>query len=206
MIIALPKGVVLHRSMEIVRRLTGTEIDSRKLSFLDHREFQFLLAKHRDVPLLLKEGLVDIGITSTDWVVERALEWEPFMRLDWCDTRVSLIGRSPMCHDLETPDELLCVTEFPRITSAYLTSHPLAEKVRVVHVSGSIEALVSSVCDLGVDCVETGSTLRSNGLHEVEVILQTGTLAFARPGAAHLASAFMSAMSDIGEAICEPSC
>ena len=175
--IGLPKGSVIGRSRELVRRLGSFklhEVQSKRLSFRSN-EFEFFLLKHRDIPNLVSSGKIDIGITSSEWVAETDAEVSIVKYLDWCDTRVSLVG--PVDFEPRTT-QASCVTEFPNIAKL---SNALPAGVSITRISGSTEALVPSKFDCGVDCVETGRSLKENNLIEISRLFESRVCVIARP-------------------------
>lgn len=169
--VGLPKGVVKGRSLQLIERILGVPPDSGRLSHFDAGDFQFYLLKHRDIPRLIDYGHLDIGITSTEWLVESESKAHRIAKLDWCDCRVSFIRHQSQASG-EFPPSLTCVSEFPRIARAYLRERG-AVTHRLDYISGSSEALVPSLYDSCIDCVETGKTLAAHGLTEVDVIMHT---------------------------------
>ena len=161
--IGLPKGIVRHRSHCIISRLTGDVPDSRRLCYRAG-DIDIHLVKHRDVPRLVHDGFLDLGITSSEWVAERGLALSELSYFDWCDTRISLIG--PVGTPIPPKNvPLSIVTEYPRIARQELARNGYDE-VTCYTISGSTEALVPAPFGYGVDCVETGQTLMDNGLEE----------------------------------------
>lgn len=179
MIIALPKGIVIGRSRALVARICGGDpAPAGRLSFRSPNGDIVLLCKHRDVPRLLAANAIDIGITSYEWVVEAGFpQSRIFRRLDWCDTRISLIARAERAATVLEQPALACATEFPTIAKRYLDETGLASKTSLMAVSGSTETFVGSLCDIAIECVETGATLRDNGLAEVRTVLECHVLA-----------------------------
>lgn len=170
--IGLPKGVVKQKSMSLIEQLVGSPINRKKLFHTDGRHFEFFLLKHRDIPHLLENGELDVGITSTEWILERRIPLHVLTELDWCDTRISLIG-TRNGKDRKSDKPLRCVTEFPNITKAYLEEAALQHNVTLVNLSGSSEGLVPHVFDCCVDCVETGETLAEHDLVEWKTIVES---------------------------------
>lgn len=130
----------------------------------------FLKVKQKDIPRLLKHGIVDIGISSTEWQMEHEYSPAYIHRTLWCNTRISLLARS---ENVLSERGIKCVTEFPNIASRYFSSMRLP--VDIFEVSGSVEPLVSSYFDCGIDCVETGASCKANGVAEIEPILLSTT-------------------------------
>jgi ATP phosphoribosyltransferase len=171
--VGVPKGSVRSLSIRLVSGLLDRTIVEAKLSHTDERQWAFYFLKHRDIPSLVSEGQLDIGITSTEWLIERAPELIQVGSLSWCESRISLIGTPALRDRLQERSWMSCITEYPVVARRYFEMRGLASRVRLITVSGSSEALVPELFDCAVECVETGATLTANGLIELEPILQS---------------------------------
>ncbi|XMB25934.1 ATP phosphoribosyltransferase [Paenibacillus sp. BR2-3] len=129
------------------------------------------MLKHRDIPRLIELGYLDLGITSTEWLYENGSDLYIHKELDWCDTRISLISDkdSPVLSENTT---IRCITEFPRITRDFF-SRTNKNNVTIDNISGSSEALVPSIYNCCVDCVETGKTLLLHNLTEESIFYKS---------------------------------
>lgn len=165
--IGLPKGSIIVKSLELIETIINEKIDRKKL-FFKKENINFYLLKHRDIPKLVYEGILDFGVTSEDWIEEFGKEFDKIKSLDWCDTRTSVISSTER-RILSLENELRCVTEFPNIAKRYFSEIGM-HNVEVVYISGSSESLVPSIYDCCVDCVETGDTLKLHDLIEEEII------------------------------------
>lgn len=171
--VGLPKGVVKKRSIALIESYVGGTLNADKLNFEVESDLTFYMLKHRDIPKLIASGVLDFGITSTEWVNEGNYDIDIITELDWCDTRVSLIseiGRSILSS--ESP-KIRCVTEFPQTSLRFFHSLSLSDRVDIYFVNGSSEAFVPSIFDCCIDCVETGKTLHLHNLREENVIYQS---------------------------------
>lgn len=179
--IGLPKGTIKEKSFAVIRELLGIHAEGKRLSY-SNAETEIFLLKHRDIPGLLARKVIDVGITSTEWLDECGDNLAILKNLDWCDTRVSVIARegTKLC-ELKG---IRCVTEFPSTAANYFRQQKISD-VEIVTVSGSSESLVPSVFDVSVDCVETGRTLRENGLSEIHVISHCRTVLVCRHADVH---------------------
>lgn len=166
----LPKGVVKQRSFQLIESYLGHGVNRQQLWFTDEKKMSFYLLKHRDIPRLIASGQLDCGITSTEWTEEFDLGFDTIAELDWCDTRISVI--SPEAAPALEKNVINCITEFPHIAKKYFSRFP-SKQVKIESVSGSSEALVPSLYDCCVDCIETGSTLAHNNLREEDVIYRS---------------------------------
>lgn len=177
--IGLPKGVVKAKSLRLVENILGYTPPPGRLTARDGERFEFFLLKHRDIPVLIENGKLDIGITSTEWIIERRSVVLRLRTLDWCDARISFIRHSS-CGSGGLPPQFTCITEFPNIARSFLAEKRLSVD-GLHHISGSTEALVPRLYDASIDCVETGQTLALHDLVEIEVIMQTRVEVIASP-------------------------
>ncbi|MFB5761890.1 ATP phosphoribosyltransferase [Paenibacillus medicaginis] len=169
--IGLPKGVVKHKSISVIETFLNYDINKEKLHFFDNSRVHFYLLKHRDIPKLISSGNLDFGITSTEWIYESDIELHVHKELDWCDTRISLIsGKGEPVLGQKLP--IRCVTEFPRIANDFFKKINQTDVV-IDSISGSSEALIPSLYNCCVDCVETGYTLALHNLAEEKVIYES---------------------------------
>ncbi len=173
--VGLPKGGLKSRSLFLIEKLLHKEIDKRKLSF-SNEYFDIYLLKHRDIPRMVESGLLDIGITSIEWIEENGNDVEILHELDWCNTRVSLITSCFESSFSQTP--VKCITEFPNIARRYFEEKGIP--AFIYKISGSSEACVGSIFNCCVDCVETGATLAENGLIEYTVLLNSKIVVISR--------------------------
>jgi ATP phosphoribosyltransferase len=174
--IGLPKGTIKEKSLDVIRGLTGGHAGGKRLSY-GTADTEIFLLKHRDIPGLLARKVIDVGITSTEWLDECGADLAVLKSLDWCDTRMSVIAKEgTRLSDLK---RIRCVTEFPSTAASYFRQQQIPS-VDIVTVFGSSESLVPSVFDVSIDCVETGRTLRENGLSEISVISHCRTVLVCR--------------------------
>jgi ATP phosphoribosyltransferase len=166
---ALGGGRMRDASLELLRR-AGLEIgsleNSHSLKF-DFGNITILQVKDPDVPVYVDLGVADCGVVGKDWILESARDvYEP-LDLGFGRTRFSLIH-------LPGSNERLTriATKYPRIAAKYLADRGLTADV--VRLNGKIElAALTGLADAVIDLVETGQTLRANGLIESEIILHS---------------------------------
>lgn len=174
--IALAKGRMLGPSVTLLQSL-GYELrdvdDTRKLVIDDPGGARFLFAKPMDVPIYVEYGAADAGIVGLDALRESGtMVYEPLV-LGYGICRVVVAGK-PEFRDAEwkTLTGLRIATKYPRIAKRYFESRGLSAEI--IEVYGSVElAPAVGLADLIVDVVETGRTLKENGLIELDVILQS---------------------------------
>lgn len=173
---ALAKGRLAGKSLELFEKIGITceemkEKGSRKLIFVNEDlGLKFFLAKATDVPTYVEYGAADIGIVGKDTILEEGRKLYEVMDLG--------IGRCRMCvcgpesaRDLLKHHEMIRVaTKYPRIAKDYFYNKK-HQTVEIIKLNGSIElAPIVGLSEVIVDIVETGSTLRENGLDVLEEV------------------------------------
>jgi ATP phosphoribosyltransferase len=172
--IALPKGRLLDGALALLRDLgvEGVDLDSRKLIFDDARRgLRILFLKPVDIPAYVVYGAADLGIVGKDVLLEQDPDvYEPvdlgfgFCRLVVAEPR-TLFERD----DASKWSWVRVATKYPRLTEAYFSNRGV--QVELVHLDGSIElAPLVGLAERIVDLVQSGETLRANGLVEVATI------------------------------------
>jgi ATP phosphoribosyltransferase len=137
-----------------------------------------LLVRADDIPEYVQDGVVDCGITGLDIVRERGARVEVLQRLGFgaCTLEVAVQEES----DVERPDELAgarIATSFPRLAKELLPG-----PIELVDVHGSVElAPRLGLADAIVDLVSSGSTLRTNGLRSIGVLLESEAVLIGPP-------------------------
>jgi ATP phosphoribosyltransferase len=170
---ALGGGRMRDASLELLRQ-AGLEIgsfeNSRSLRF-EFGNVTILQVKDPDVPVYVDLGVADCGVVGKDWILESKRDvYEP-LDLGFGRTRFSLI-RLPG-GNANGRDRLTRVaTKYPRIAATYLSERGLTADI--VRLHGKIElAALTGLADAVIDLVETGQTLRDNGLEESEIFLHS---------------------------------
>jgi ATP phosphoribosyltransferase len=176
--VALPKGRLLSPAIALFRQL-GWRCDldngSRQLLVSEPCRglgppMRFLLAKPADVPVYVEYGAADLGVVGQDGLWESGRDvYEP-LQLDFGHCRLVVAGsRALQGRDLRLAVGLRVATSHPRLAQSYFQDRGLS--VEVIPLSGSIElAPLVGLADLLVDLVDSGRTLRENGLVEMAEI------------------------------------
>lgn len=167
--LALPKGRVLEASLDLLRR-AGLDLElSAEERSLRHSSgnAQLIEMRNADVPVYVELGVADAGIVGKDVLLESGSQLYEPVDLGFASCRLSLIRP-----DGETSTVRRVASKYPRVTAAYLRR--LGSSAEVVRLSGNVElACLTGLADAVVDIVETGTTLRANGLQEVDVIVRS---------------------------------
>ncbi|MBI4271179.1 MAG: ATP phosphoribosyltransferase [Candidatus Rokubacteria bacterium] len=179
--LALPKGRLLDGALERLRALGVNRIDpdSRRLIFIDAaRDLRVLLLKPADVPAYVLYGAADVGIVGKDILLEQ--EPDVYEPLDLGFGVCRLVVAEPReLWERDDPSKWSWVrvaTKYPRLTEQYFTDRGI--QVEIVRLDGSIElAPLVGLAERIVDLVQSGETLRANGLVEVaEIVRSTARL------------------------------
>ena len=170
--VALPKGRIAEETLAIFESIFGESFifDDRKL-ILEVGEFRFLLVRNQDVPAYVLHQSADIGVVGLDVLEEKDEDLVRLLDLG--------IGRCKVCVGMRDEDELdysspeiKIATKMVNITQNYFAKKAVA--VDVIKLYGSIElAPLVGLSDAIVDIVETGATMKQNGLKVVETIMES---------------------------------
>jgi ATP phosphoribosyltransferase len=168
--IAMPKGRINKPAVQLLRD-AGIPIpldfdDSRKLIIpLEEAGVEFIMAKPVDVPTYVEYGVADLGIVGKDVLMEENRNVYELLDLGIARCRMSVIGL-PDWKPVLNPR---VATKYPQVASQYFRER--GQQVEVIKLNGSIElAPLIGLADRIVDMVETGGTIRENGLVEMEKI------------------------------------
>jgi len=170
--IALPKGRIADETLEIFSEIFGEDFkfENRKL-IMEIGDFRFLNVRSQDVPTYVEYGSADLGVVGLDVITEKELDIIDMldMRLGKC--RVSIGIKEGDELDWNRPD-IKVATKMVNITRNYFASKAVG--VDIIKLYGSIElAPLVGLADAIVDIVETGNTMRENGLKVAEDIMES---------------------------------
>ena len=166
---ALAKGRLAEKSMELLEKLGITcdemKEDSRKLIFTNEElKLKFFLAKASDVPTYVESGTADIGIVGKDTLLEEGRNLYEVLDLKMGKCRFAVAGYKEIQNKLDNSMELVVATKYPNIAKEYFYQKK-HQTIEIVKLHGSVElAPIVGLSDVIVDIVETGSTLKANGL------------------------------------------
>ncbi len=174
---ALAKGRLASKTMELFEKMGITleemkDKDSRKLVFTDKEHgLQFFLAKGPDVPTYVEYGAADIGVVGKDTIVEEDREVFEVMDLGFGKCRMCVCGPKEKEDLLAHREQIRVASKYPRIAKDYFLNKK-RQTVDIIKLNGSVElGPIVGLSDFIVDIVETGSTLRENGLDVLEEIM-----------------------------------
>lgn len=173
---ALGKGRLARQTLELFERIGITceemkDKKSRKLIFVNEElKLRFFLSKGPDVPTYVEYGAADIGIVGRDTILEEGRKVHEVLDLGYGKCRMCICGPKE-AEDLLKHHELIRVaTKYPNIAKDYFynVKH---QTVEIIKLNGSIElAPIVGLSEVICDIVETGSTLRENGLTVLEEV------------------------------------
>lgn len=173
---ALGKGRLAHKTLELFEQIgIGCEEmkdkDSRKLIFINEElKLKFFLAKGPDVPTYVEYGAADIGVVGKDTVLEENRRVYEVLDLGFGKCRMCVCGPSGAKELLKHHERIRVATKYPNIAKDYFYNKK-HQTVDIIKLNGSVElGPLVSLSDVIVDIVETGSTLRENGLEVLEEI------------------------------------
>ena len=168
--VALAKGRLAKKAMKMFEAIgifcdEMKDEDSRKLIFANEElGMRFFLAKASDVPTYVEYGAADIGIVGRDTILEEGRKLYEVMDLAIGKCRMCVCGPESARERLKHHELIRVATKYPNIAKDYFynTRH---QTVEIIKLNGSIElAPIVGLSEVIVDIVETGSTLKENGL------------------------------------------
>ena len=182
--IALPnKGRLSERALQLFEQAglkPAFRVDRALVASLGD-DFQAIFVRAADVPEYLADGAADLGVTGLDLVEESGRNVERVLDLGFgrCRLVVAVRDEATATSATDLPAGTRVATSFPRIASRYFES--LGIPIEIAPVSGATEiAPHLGVADVIVDLTSTGSTLRVNGLREIDTILDSSAHLIAR--------------------------
>jgi ATP phosphoribosyltransferase len=171
------KGRLSERSVQILRQ-AGFEIEDgsdRKLfAAVKDRDLAIMFLRAQDIVRFVHQGAVDLGITGKDLVLEAGLGVATLIELNYgyCRLSVAVPESSGISCIKEVKSGSVVATSFPNLTKKHFSEK--GKKVEITRISGAAEVTPQiGVADLIVDLVSSGSTLKSNGLKEIDVIMES---------------------------------
>lgn len=171
--IALTKGRLETKAIEMLEK-SGYGIErlknkGRALIFQDtKKDVQYFLAKPNDVITYVEHGVADIGIVGKDTLLESGMQ--PYELLDLEVGKCKFILASKENHNpLQKIGHIKIGTKYPNVASHYF--HNKGLEVEIIKIDGSVElAPILGLCDGIIDIMETGTTLKENGLKVYDTV------------------------------------
>ncbi len=173
---ALAKGRLAKKSMKMFEQIGITceemkDEHSRKLIFVNEEmKYRFFLTKAPDVPTYVEYGAADIGIVGRDTVLEEGRQIYEVLDLGFGACRMCVAGPESARELLKHHELIRVATKYPNIAKDYFYNRK-HQTVEIIKLNGSIElAPIVGLSEVIVDIVETGSTLKENGLQVLEEV------------------------------------
>ncbi len=173
---ALTKGRLAKKTLEMLESIGITceemkDKDSRKLIFVnEERKLKFFLAKGPDVPTYVEYGAADIGVVGKDTILEEGRKVHEVLDLGFGQCKMCVCGHEEAKELLLHKELIRVATKYPNIAKDYFYNKK-HQTVEIIKMNGSIElAPIVGLSEVIVDIVETGTTLRENGLDVLEEV------------------------------------
>lgn len=173
---ALGKGRLASRTLELFEQVGITceemkDKSSRKLIFENEEwKMRFFLSKGPDVPTYVEYGAADIGVVGKDTILEENRNVHEVLDLGFGRCRMCVCGPAPARELLRHHERIRVASKYPNIAKDYFYNKK-HQTVDIIKLNGSVElGPLVELSDVIVDIVETGSTLKENGLEVLEEI------------------------------------
>lgn len=173
--IALTKGRLADKTMALLTKAgypcEAMKEDSRKLIFCnEEQQLRFFLAKGPDVPTYVERGAADIGVVGSDIILEERRRAYEVLDLGFGRCRMCVAGPPEAREKLQHHEMIRVASKYPLIAKDYFYNEK-HQTVDIIKLNGSVElGPVVGLSDVIVDIVETGSTLKANGLEVLETV------------------------------------
>ena len=170
--IALPKGRIADETLDRFEKAFGEKFvfEDRKL-ILEKSGFKFLNVRNQDVPTYVMHGAADLGVVGLDVLEEKEYDLIKLLdlKLGRCKVAFGLRAGEKLNFD---KSKITIATKHEKIAKRYFEQKAMA--VEIIKLYGSIElAPLVGLCDCIVDIVETGETMKQNGLEVGPTIMET---------------------------------
>ena len=173
---ALAKGRLAKKTLKLLEKIGITceemkDPDTRKLIFVNEElKVKFFLAKATDVPTYVEYGAADIGVVGRDTILEEGRNLFEVMDLGYGKCKMCVCGPESARELLKNNELIRVASKYPNIAKDYFYN-VRHQTVEMIKLNGSIElAPIVGLSEVIVDIVETGATLRENGLEVLEEI------------------------------------
>jgi ATP phosphoribosyltransferase len=187
--LGIPAGSLQEATAQLFKR-AGYNITFSSRSYyptIDDDEIEGLLIRAQEMARYVEQGILDVGITGHDWVVETKAQV-----VEVCELMFSKVSRRPvrwvLCVPNDSPVQTVkdlqgkrIATEAVELTKSYLEKHGVTAQVEFSW--GATEVKPPRLADAIVEVTETGSSLRANNLRIIDEVLQSTTRMIANPQA-----------------------
>lgn len=173
---ALAKGRLAKKTLALLEQIGITceemkDPDTRKLIFVNEElKMKFFLSKATDVPTYVEYGAADIGVVGKDTILEEGRNLYEVMDLGFGKCRMCVCGPASARELLKKNEIIRVASKYPVIAKDYFNNRK-HQTVEIIKLNGSVElAPIVGLSEVIVDIVETGSTLRENGLEVLKEV------------------------------------
>ena len=173
---ALGKGRLANTTLDLLEQIGITceemkDKNTRKLIFVNEElKLKFFLSKALDVPTYVEYGAADIGVVGKDTILEENRRVYEVLDLGFGKCRMCVCGPASARELLQHHERIRVASKYPIIAKDYFYNKK-HQTVDIIKLNGSVElGPIVGLSDVIVDIVETGSTLRENGLEVLEEI------------------------------------
>ena len=173
---ALAKGRLAMNTLALLEKIGITceemkDKSSRKLIFVNEElKLKFFLSKAADVPTYVEYGAADIGVVGKDTILEEGRKLYEVLDLNMGKCRMCVAGPASAKELLQHHEMIRVASKYPHIAKDYFYNKK-HQTVEIIKLNGSVElAPIVGLSEVIVDIVETGSTLKENGLQVLEEI------------------------------------
>ena len=173
---ALTKGRLANKTLELLGKIGISceemlDKETRKLIFVNEElKLRFFLSKGPDVPTYVEYGVADIGVVGKDTIMEEGRRAYEVLDLGFGKCRMCVCGPESAREKLEHHEMIKVASKYPHIAKDYFNNRKF-QTIDIIKLNGSVElGPIVGLSDVIVDIVETGSTLKENGLTVLEEI------------------------------------
>ena len=173
---ALGKGRLAKKTLQLFEQIGITceemkDTDTRKLIFVNEElKLRFFLAKGPDVPTYVEYGAADICVVGKDTILEEGRNIYEVLDLGFGKCRMCICGPESARELLQHHEQIRVATKYPHIAKDYFYNKK-HQTVEIIKLNGSIElAPIVGLSEVICDIVETGTTLKENGLTVLEEV------------------------------------
>ena len=173
---ALGKGRLANKTLDLLEKIgiyceEMKDKDTRKLIFVNEElKLKFFLAKGPDVPTYVEYGAADIGVVGKDTLLEEGRRSYEVLDLGYGKCKMCVCGPASARELLQHHEMIRVASKYPNIAKDYFYNKK-HQTVDIIKLNGSVElGPIVGLSDVIVDIVETGSTLKENGLEVLEEV------------------------------------
>lgn len=173
--LALPKGRLWESTNELLQK-SGINLNNRDRDYRpssDQESVEFYIVKPRNIPKMVEQGLVDAGIVGIDLVEDEDAFVDQVLDLKTLPVFLVVAGKREAEDVHRGQNKIVVASEYEQITRKYFSRR--GNNFNLLRTYGSTECFVPEFADLIVDHVQSGKSLKRNGLKVLDVILKSTT-------------------------------